>query len=146
MSVAFDTLSASEEFQKAGMSHDQAKVQVSTIAKVLGSFSTQSDIKEAETNLSNKIDSEVQGLKTEIKEVETRLENKIDSVKSELESRIDSVENKIDSEVKALRSEIREVEARLENKIEKLGLQLTIRLGAMMAMAIGLVAAMIKLL
>ena len=117
MSVAFDTLSASEEFQKAGMSHDQAKVQVSTIAKVLGSFSTQSDIKEAETNLSNKIDSEVQGLKTEIKEVEIRLENKIDSV-----------------------------EAKLENKIEKLGLQLTIRLGAMMAMAIGLVAAMIKLL
>ena len=106
MSVAFDTLSAAEEFQKAGMTKDQAKVQVGTISKALGSFATQGDVKEYETNLGH-----------EIKEVETNLENKIDVV-----------------------------ETRLENKIEKLGLKLTIRLGAMMAVSIGLVAAMVKFL
>jgi len=36
MSVAFDTLSAAEEFQKTGMTKDQAKVQVGTISKALG--------------------------------------------------------------------------------------------------------------
>ena len=131
MSVAFDTLSASEEFQKAGMSHDQAKVQVSTIAKVLGSFATQGDIKESETNLGVKIEK----TETLIKEVETKLEAQIKEVETKLEGKIKNVE-----------TQIKEVEVRLENKIDKLSLQLTIRLGAMMAMAVGLVAALVKFL
>jgi len=142
MSVAFDTLSASEEFQKAGMSHDQAKVQVSTISKVLGSFATQGDIKESETNLGVKIEK----TETLIKEVETKLEAQIKEVETKLEAQIKEVETKLEGKIKNVETQIKEVEVRLENKIDKLSLQLTIRLGAMMAMAVGLVAALVKFL
>lgn len=46
---------------------------------------------EMETNLTNKITSEIKGVKKEIKEVESRLNAKIDNVESNLGKRIDNL-------------------------------------------------------
>ena len=45
----------------------------------------------------------------------------------------------------AFKQDLRELESRLDNKIEKVEYRLTIRLGAMMAASIAIVAALVKL-
>jgi len=45
----------------------------------------------------------------------------------------------------ATKQDLRELETRLDNKIEKLEYRLTIRLGAMMAASIAIVAALVRL-
>ena len=52
----------------------------------------------------------------------------------------------LDDEKLATKQDLKELEARLRHDMKELELRLTIRLGSMMVVAIGVVAALVKLL
>lgn len=117
----FNALKYSQELEKAGFSRDQAEASVKLLIEVMNeNFATKSDLNETELKLS----SAILAVKSDLRET-----------KLELESKIDSVDQKLDSVVQKFDSSIREVEYRL-----------TIKLGTMMTLAIGVTATLMKLL
>ncbi len=71
--------------------------------------------------------------------VRDELNNKIDSVRDELN-------NKIDQEITLVRRDMDALGERLEQRIENLGLNLTVRMGGMLVVAVGLLATLNKIL
>ena len=73
--------------------------------------------------------------KDEMQEMENNLRTEMHEMESRLENKIDAVENKVDK-----------IETSLNGRIDKLEMKLTIKLGGMLVVAIGLVAVLVKLL
>jgi len=123
MAVAFDTLKAATRLQnEAGFNEKQARVLVATLAEGIGE------------NLATKEDvailrSEVTALRSEMatKEDMAILRSEVTALRSEVAT--------LRSEMPVLHGEMRELEQRM-----------TIRLGAMIAAAVGIIVALDKLL
>lgn len=130
--VAFDTLQASEELQTAGLTSQQAKAISLVVRKSheVADVATKADIAEVKRDISD--------VRKEIADVRKDLSAEIADVRKDLSAQIADVR-------KDLSAEIADVRKDMENRFDKLGLQLTVRLGGMLILAIGALTAILKL-
>ena len=91
-SIAFDTLSTSEDLQKAGVAAPQAKAITLAIASVQGDLATRADL---------------ESVRDDVESVRSELTAKIESVRSELNDKIESVRSELNEKIDGLRSEMR---------------------------------------
>ncbi|WP_334468648.1 DUF1640 domain-containing protein [Arsenophonus sp. PmNCSU2021_1] len=119
--VAFDTLQASEELQTAGLTSQQAKAISLVVRKSheVADVATKADIADVKRDISD--------VRKEIADVRKDLSAEIADVRKDLSA------------------EIADVRKDMENRFDKLGLQLTVRLGGMLILAIGALTAILKL-
>jgi hypothetical protein len=141
--VVFDTLILSRKLAAAGMPTEQAQGVAAAIAETLGEqIATRRDLQD----LSRDIAEAARASRAHTDQVEAKLSARIDQVEAKLSARIDQVEAR-------LSARIDQVEARLGARIDALGAEMrqseqrqTIRLGAMLAAAVAVMATLVKLL
>ncbi len=127
--AAFDTHAYVKRLTGAGMPEAQAEVLADEQSRLIDSgLATKRDAKELET-----------GLKRDIKELETALKRDIKELETALKRDMKELEG-------SLKRDMREIEDSLKRDIRELEQRMTIRLGAMMVVAVGAVAALVKLL
>ena len=120
---SFDTLKFAKRAEKAGFTKQQAEFQAEEIAKVIDdNLITKDDLK--------LVSDEVKCLNIELEKTKVELKNDIEKI------RLDVERSKVElrSDVKMLKVEVKSI----ENKI-------VMKLGAMMAVAVGVLATVIKL-
>ncbi len=127
--IAFDTHAFVKELTQAGMPEGQAEVLAHSQAALIDEkLATKQDLKELEVLLRRDLKELEVLLRRDLKELEVRLTRDL----KELEDR--------------LTRDLKELEARLTRDMKELELRLTVRLGSMMVVAVGAVAALVKLL
>ena len=133
--VAFDTHAHVKRLVAAGFTETQAEAEVQVISELIeDQLATKHDIellrldmKELET----KLRLEIESLRRDMKEMETKLRLEIESIRREIE---------------LLRRDMKEMDTGLRHDMKEMEYRLTIRLGLMLAGAIAVVAALVKLL
>ena len=119
--IAFDTLAYANKLKAAGVPERQAEVQAEAIAGLINEqMATKRDLAELEAVL-----------RRDIKELDVKI------VQTEANLRRD---------IKELDAKIVQTEANLRRDMKEIEMRLTIRLGAMMVIAVGVVATLVKLL
>ena len=155
MAVAFDTLKAATRLQdEAGFNEKQARVLVATFAEGIGeNLATKEDVAALRSEMATKEDvavlrsematkEEVAALRSEMatKEDVAALRSEVTILRSEMATKEDVAA--LRSEVAALRSEM----PILRGEMRELEQRMTIRLGVMIAAAVGIIVALDKLL
>jgi hypothetical protein len=121
MVYAFDTLGYAKRLRDSGVSQAQAEAHAEAARDfVMGQLVTQQDLQAAVALIDNKLAS---------------LDNKFDN-------KLALLDNKFDNKLALLDNKL----ALLDNKLDTLSLRLTVRLGAMIVVAIGLLATILKLM
>ena len=129
VAMTFDTHAFVKELTKAGMPEEQAEVLARSQATLIDEkLATKQDLKELELRL-----------KRDMKELEANLTRDMQELKRDMK------------ELEAnLKRDMKELEMRLTRDMQEMELRLkhdlTVRLGSMMVVAIGVVAALVKLL
>ncbi len=120
--LSFDTHTFVKRLTQAGMPESQAEVLADSQAQLIDEkLATKHDLKELEARLTH-----------QMKELETRLTHQMKELETQLTHQMKELEAQFNYQMK-------ELEARLT-------LQLTIRLGSMLVVGIGVVATLVKLL
>ncbi len=120
--LSFDTHTFVKRLTQAGMPEAQAEVLADSQAKLIDEkLSTKYDLKELETQLTH-----------EMKELETRLTHEMEELETRLTHEMKELETRLTHEMKELET--------------RLALQLTIRMGSMLVVGIGVAATLIKIL
>ena len=119
MAVAFDTLKAATRLrEEAGFDERQARVLVATFAEGIGeSLATKEDLGNTETALRTDLENTKAALRTDMANAEA-----------------------------ALRKDLENTATTLQGQMRELEQRMTVRLGAMIAAAMGIAVALIKLL
>ena len=140
--VAFDTHEFIETLENAGLPVAQAKAISLAVRKSheVADVATRADI----TDLKHDLNADITDLKHDLNEVNQRLSTEIADVRKDLSAEIASVKRDIADVRKDLSAEIADVRKDLENRIDKVGLQLTVRLGGMLVVAVGALAVIQK--
>ena len=121
----FDTHAFVKELTQAGMAEEQAEVLARSQATLIAEkLATKQDLKELELRLKH----DIKKLERDMKEIEANLKRDMQEM-----------ELRLKHEIKKLERDMQEMELRLKH-------DLTLRLGSMMVVAIGVVAALVKLL
>ena len=116
--IPFDTHAYVKKLQAAGFTEAQAEVQAEAIAGLVNEqLATKRDLKELETVLKRDLAELETALKRDLKELET-----------------------------ALKRDLKELETAFKRDLKELELRLTVRLGAIVSAAVGVVAVLVKLL
>ena len=127
--LTFDTHAFVKELTQAGMPEEQAEVLARSQATLIDEkLATKQDLKELELRLKR----DIQELKRDMKELETRLVRDMQEMEANLKRDMKELEMR-------LTRDMQEMELRLKH-------DLTVRLGSMMVVAIGVIAALVKLL
>ena len=127
--MIFDTHAFVKELTQAGMPEEQAEVLAQSQAALIAEkLATKQDLKEMEMGLKRDMKEMEANLKRDMKEMETRLTR-------------DMKEMEV-----GLKRDMKEMELRLKRDMQELKHDMTVRLGSMMVVAIGVVAALVKLL
>ncbi len=95
------------------------------------------------------VDKETLATKEDLLKVEASMKEETDRVRFELKEEITALDKKIDRVHAELKEEIAGVRSdllKLENKVDALALKLTVRLGGMLVIAVGAMAALVKIL
>ncbi|MTW16011.1 hypothetical protein GJ689_07295 [Rhodoplanes serenus] len=117
MAFAFDTLGYAKRLQEAGVPVGQAEAHATAARDfIMAELVTKADLKAT-------IDAAVARLDARIDAHSTRLDGRIDALAARTDARIDL----------------------LESKLDKLALQITVRLGAVIAASVAVLAALAKL-
>ena len=155
--VPFDTLKLARGLEAAGLASPVAAGTASALAEAMTStdFATKSDlallgfrlmgaIGAVETKvelLDKRADAQVGALETKVDGGMHALDNKIDT-------RVDALDQKIDTRADALNQKIDAradaIEARFDSRIELLRRDMTIKLGSMMLIAVGVILTAIR--
>ena len=115
--LAFDTHAAVKKLQEAGFTEQQAEAQTALLMDVIaGEVATKRDI---------------EAVKLDIENVRAELKRDIEAVRRDIET---------------LRTELKHDIAELRRDMKEQEMRLTIKLGAMLALAVGAVATLVKLL
>ncbi len=125
MPVAFDTLTYAKKLRDAGFTQEQAEVQAHALADIV------------EERLATKQD--IATLHHAIKELETSLRHDMKELETSLKRDIKELET-------SLRHDIKELETSLQRDMKDMEYRMTIRLGAMLAVSITIMGALVKLL
>ena len=119
--LAFDTYAAVKKLKEAGFTEQQAEAQTTLLTDVIaGELATKHDI---------------EAIKHDIETVKLDLEN----VRAELKRDIETLRAELKRDIETLRAD-------MKHDMKELELRLTIKLGAMLALAVGAVATLVKLL
>jgi len=141
--IAFDTLKFAKRLKEAGFTEQQAEALADAEAEFIGQ------------NLATKRD--IADVKRDIKELEVTLRKEIKQLEGTLHSEIKQLEGTLHSEIKqldvTLRGEIKQLDVKIEQirsdlsrDLKDLEYRMTIKLGTMMVVAVGAMAALVKLL
>jgi len=142
----FNALKYTEDLERAGFTSEQAKASLKILIEVMNdSFATKSDLLLTKSELNTTIFTVKSELQADLQAVKSELESSIQSVKSELESSIQSVRSELESSIQSGRSDLRSMKSELESNIKASGDAVTIRLGTMIAIGIGLLATLLKM-
>lgn len=126
--VAFDTLKFAKRLKEAGFTEQQAEALAEAEAELF------------ETHLATKQD--IAELKRDIEELRAELKQDIAS----LDHRIEEVRAELKRDIAGLDHRIEGVRAELKRDLRDLEYRMVIKLGAMLVVAVGAVAALVKLL
>jgi len=127
--ITFDTLAYAKKLKKVGFTEDQAEVQVEVLSRLINErVATKHDI----FNLRREMKEMESSLRRDIKEMELSLRRDMKEMETSLKRDMKEMET-------SLKRDIIEVELRLKH-------DLTLRLGAMLAAAIAIIATLVKLL
>ena len=119
--LAFDTYAAVKKLKEAGFTEQQAEAQTTLLTDVIaGELATKHDI---------------EAIKHDIETLKLDLEN----VRAELKRDIETLRAELKRDIETLRAD-------MKHDMKELELRLTIKLGAMLALAVGAVATLVKLL
>jgi hypothetical protein len=119
--LAFDTYAAVKKLKEAGFTEQQAAAQTALLMDVIaGELATKHDI---------------ETVKRDIEAVKLDIEN----VRAELKRDIEALRAELKRDIETLRAD-------MKHDMKELELRLTIKLGAMLALAVGAVATLVKLL
>ena len=126
--LAFDTYAAVKKLKEAGFTEQQAEAQTTLLTDVIaGELATKHDI---------------EAIKHDIETVKLDLEN----VRAELKRDIETLKLDLENVRAELKRDIETLRADMKHDMKELELRLTIKLGAMLAIAVGAVATLVKLL
>jgi hypothetical protein len=127
----FNALKYTEELEKAGFSRNEAEASLKVLIEVMNeNFATKSD------------------LHTGLKDLEHRVDQRFQILTQVMESRFQSFESRMDSKFQSVDAKFQLVDARfssIDSKFQELEYKLTIKLGTMMVLAVGLTATMVQL-
>lgn len=141
--IAFDTLKYAKRLKEAGVPEKQAEAEAEALVEVLqtnlGLLSSKTDIKEMDVNLRREMKEMELALRRDMKEMEANLKRDLDESHTSLQRDMKELENN-------LKRDIKEMELLLKRDMVELEQRLVIKLGGMMVVAVGVVAALVKLL
>ena len=124
MSIAFDTLKLADRLAAGGFTGEQAKTASAALSEALtDSVLTKADLVQAPARHDNAIEA-----------VRSDLERAIETVRSDLEHAIAALGARLDTRIDAL-----------DAKIDTLELRLTVKLGAMLVVAVGAIGVLIRM-
>ena len=139
-SIAFDTHAFVKELTRAGMPEEQAEVLARSQAALIDEkLATKQDLEKLELALKQDLEKLEVALRQDLKELE--MAGKQDLKETELALRQDLEKLEL-----ALRQDLKELELAGKQDLKELELRLTIRLGSMIVVGVGAVAALVKLL
>jgi hypothetical protein len=131
MAYIFDSLGYAKRLREGGVPQEQAEAHAeATRDFIMVELATKADLLATKQELRGSID-----------ELRIELRSSIDEVRTELRTSVTELRGSIAE----LRTELRTSVAELRNTIDTQSLRLTVRLGAMLAVAIGALAAILKL-
>ena len=126
--LAFDTYAAVKKLKEAGFTEQQAEAQTTLLTNVIaGELATKHDIEAVKHN--------IETVKLDLENVRAELKRDIETLKLNLEN----VRAELKRDIETLRAD-------MKHDMKELELRLTIKLGAMLALAVGAVATLVKLL
>ncbi|NLS44068.1 DUF1640 domain-containing protein [BEV proteobacterium] len=144
--VAFDTLQASEELETAGISREQARAISLVVRKSheVADVATKADIAEVKRDIAD--------IRKEIADVRKDLSAEIVDLRKDIDARFEKNEaqmqarfEKTEAQIADVRKDITAGFNKINDKFETLGMQMTIRLGLMVAAAVSIIAAILKM-
>ena len=158
--LAFDTHAAVKKLQQAGFTEQQAEAQTALLMDVIvGEVATKLDVENVRTELKHDIEAvrldienvradlkrDIEAVKLDIENVRAELKRDIETLRAE--SKHDIAELKRDvAELKHDMAEVKRDIAELKRDMKELEMRLTIKLGAMLVIGVGVVATLVKLL
>jgi predicted nucleic acid-binding Zn-ribbon protein len=134
MTVSFDTLSFAKRLTEAGEKPAVAEAHAMALKEfVMETIATKADVRELRT--------EIEDVRDEIQDLRGELRSEMQSVRGEIQDFRKEVEERF-----ATKHELRHEIGLLRKDIDAMGLKLTVRMGGMLAVAVGAVAALGKVL
>ena len=135
--VPFDTLRLARRLEGAGFSPQQAGDTAEALAEAMSGaeLATTADIVGVRTEL-----------KAEIAALRGELKAEIAALRSELKAEIAALRSELKAEIAAVRAEIAAARSELKADIELLRRDITIRLGSMLVVAVGILLAAMRYL
>ena len=147
--IAFDTLSAATRLRReAGFSEDQARVLVDTFAQCVDeSLATKRHVKETEEALRREMQQLEASLRGDMEQLEASLRGDLASLGGDLEKteaslRADLASLRGDLAKTALRSDLEQTETSLRSDMRALEHRMTIKLGGIVGLALGILVAL----
>jgi hypothetical protein len=123
--ASFDTLAYAKKLRDAGVPEAQAEVHAEALAAVIeGNLATKTDAGE---------------IKRDVESLRAELKRDIESLRAELTRDIESLRAELTRDIESLRTE-------LTRDIAEMGYKLTIRMGGMAVIIIGVLATLMKAL
>ena len=141
--IAFDTLEFVKRLRAANFSEAQAEAMVEAIAAVVTEqLATKADIAELRRELGGDINELRRYLEAGLEAGRSNLETQNAALRRDLEAQIEGVRRDLEAQIEGVRHDV----AELRREIKESEYRVTIRLGGMLAAAIAVVAALVKLL
>jgi hypothetical protein len=138
MSVSFDTLSFAKRLTEAGEKPAVAEAHAMALKEfVMDAIATKADIQA----LGRSIGEEIQDVRDEVAEVRTEMREEFVRVRGEITSFRGEVTERFTT-----KDELRHEVGLLRKDIDAMGLKLTVRMGGMLAVAVGAVATLGKVI
>jgi len=138
--ASFDTLEFAKRRREAEFTEKQAETLAFAVAEVVDSrLATKEDLARLQHHLEEKIARLQRELEEKIARLQHELEEKIARLQHELEEKIVYLQRDLNEKNVSLQRDMQEMELRLKH-------DLTLRLGGMLAAAVAIVAALVKLL
>ncbi len=151
MTLQFDTLSFAKRLIEAGERPEVAEAHAFTLKDfVMDNLATKTDLKAAETALRSDLAAAETALRSDLAATEGRLRSELQSTAASIRSDMKAIETNLRSDMKAIETRLDgKIDTRvdlLHKDIEAMGLKLSVRMGGMLVVAVGVLATLNKLL
>ncbi len=144
--LAFDTYAAVKKLKEAGFTEQQAEAQTTLLTDVIaGELATKHDIEAVKHDIET-VKLDIENVRAELKRDIETLKLNLENVRAELKRDIETLKLNLENVRAELKRDIETLRADMKHDMKELELRLTIKLGAMLALAVGAVATLVKLL
>jgi hypothetical protein len=148
--IAFDTLKFAKRLKEAGFTEPQAEALAAAEAEFIeDNLATKRDIIELRRDLKElevALKQDIAELKRDMKELEVALKRDIKELEVALRTEIKQLDVKIEQIRVGLKHDIEELRVELKRDMKDIEYRMTIKLGAMLVIAVGAMATLTKLL